>query len=99
MAKITRKKALAMMVEAHNKIQTDVLVKFQAEGMESSALFPHREEIISKIMRGVDPNVAVDDAVGAAIRLHRISMSVNSNVPSFRDLMSEEDLNLLKSMG
>ena len=49
-------------------------------------------------MDGVDPNVAIDDGVGAAIRLHRIGRSANSNVPSFRDLMDESDLELLKSL-
>ncbi|AXG67004.1 hypothetical protein HOU08_gp278 [Dickeya phage vB_DsoM_JA29] len=98
MAKMNRKKALDAMVKAHNEVQSNTLVRFQAEGMESSALFPHREEIIEKIMRGVDPAVAIDDAVGAAIRLHRISLTSNTKVPSFRDLLAAEDLELLKSL-
>lgn len=98
MAKMNRKKALDAMVKAHAAMQTEILMRFHAEGMESSAMFPLREEIVSKIMRGVDPAVAVDDGVGAAIRLHRIGRSANTNVPSFRDLMDESDFELLKSL-
>ena len=98
MAKMNRKKALDAMVKAHAAMQTDILVRFHAEGMDSSAMFPQREEIVSKIMNGADPATAVDDAVGAAIRLHRIGRSTNTNVPSFRDLMDASDLELLKSL-
>lgn len=98
MAKMNRKKALDAMVKAHASMQTDILIRLNAEGLKTDALFPHREEMISKILNGVDPVSAVDDAVGAAIRLHRVSMTANTNVPSFRDLMSEEDRKLLQTM-
>jgi len=97
-AKLNRKKAMDVMVKTHAVMQTEVMIRLQAEGLNTTSLFPHREEIIAKIMSGVDARTAIDDAVGAAIRLHHIGRTANSNQPSFRDLMSEEDLKLLQSM-
>lgn len=96
MAKLNRKKAMAAMVLAHGKVQSEAALKFLAEGMTSKALFAHREEIISKIMAGHEPGTVISDAIDTCIRMHRVS--TNNKLPSFRDLMSEEDLKLLKDL-
>lgn len=95
--KISRKKALAIMVETNSKNQTQFMVRLSAENLTTQALFPLRETIVEKIMDGQDPYEVISDQIDTAIKLNRVSMTSNET-PSFRDVMSDEMRNLLQNL-
>lgn len=95
--KISRKKALAIMVETHSKNQTQFMVRLDAENLTTQALFPLRETIVEKIMEGHDPYTVISDQIDTAIKLNRVSMT-SSETPSFRDVMSDEMRTLLQNL-
>jgi len=95
--KISRKKALAIMVETNSKNQTQFMVRLSAENLTTQSLFPLRETIIEKIMEGQDPYTVISDQIDTAIKLNRVSMTSNET-PSFRDVMSDEMRTLLQNL-
>lgn len=95
--KISRKKALAIMVETNSKNQTQFMVRLSAENLTTQALFPLRETIVEKIMEGQDPYTVISDQIDTAIKLNRVSMTSNET-PSFRDVMSDEMRTLLQNL-
>lgn len=95
--KISRKKALAIMVETNSKNQTQFMVRLSAENLTTQSLFPLRETIVEKIMEGQDPYTVISDQIDTAIKLNRVSMTSNET-PSFRDVMSDEMRTLLQNL-
>lgn len=65
-----RQTAINLMVKAHTEMQESTLIKFSEAKVDPREFRKERETIISRIMGGTDPKVAVEDGIRHTIFLH-----------------------------